>query len=205
MIYDVYFWKKPGERRIYMSPVCPAPAALRNLRSQGYRILVGHVDLPDEPEEPRFDAEVIVSAQAFVSEFEAVPTEAARPGVTAGLWILPGEQVVPIGPLWEAPPEKPEEPPEPPIDPFRYIYPWPAAEKCETRRVSTAALRVGDSFVVRNRKGEETHGHVLKIDEKNVVVNWNESWRGTGTYLRDSIDRMLLDGDAVAYPMVGSK
>lgn len=61
MIYEIYFWKKPAERRLYMSQASLDPTVLKNLREQGYKIMLGKVDLPDDPEEPLFDEEVAVA------------------------------------------------------------------------------------------------------------------------------------------------
>jgi hypothetical protein len=129
VIYKVYFWKKPAERRVYMSNAPLDPDRLFTLRSQGYKIYEGLVPIPDEPEEPLADAAVSVAIT---------------------------------------------EVPEDPEDPLKSGM---ALQQC------------------LQRSGLTPHkGHIVTASAKEVVVRWDESWRGVGTFEREMFDERLAAG-----------
>jgi hypothetical protein len=186
MIYDIYFWKKPGERRMYSSPVCPAPDRLKSLREQGYKILVGHVDLPDEPE-VALDGEVNVQTE-FVGEFgwDLLKPPPGQAGQGESEW-MPG------GPLWKNACKE-------------QVFEDGIASDCGRHmpcdlhqpNIDIEHAGAGCRVLVRASKGNVT-GTIRRVAEDEIVVAWDEPWRGEGTFKKKSFAALQQAGSARIY------
>jgi hypothetical protein len=219
--YRIYFWKKPGERRLHMSHVPPDPSTLQALRQQGYRFYEGSMDLPDEPAVPIADEQVRIQVSAYPADhlvagapcvYCARPThcierESGRLACLRADCVSKrgcstteerqraeaAEQAVRLYAEIAPPPPLPER--ELAISKADVAGRPPASEP--DVQLSTS-LMVRAAAVAGRQPAREAvaqiTGDIVEVSEKIVVVAWHESWRGEGTFDRQGFLTLVRCG-----------